>query len=151
MMQQDIDCVANLEAAHTPSPWSPDMFQEEIRLGSYCRILEDASGACMGYSVARLLWDEWHLLTLGIAPFFRRQGGAKHLLKDLIQQAFTQGGQTIILEVRASNEPAKTLYQDMGFNFLYTRKAYYRLESGTEDAIVLDYRFARKDCILPGG
>ena len=145
MTQDDCIHVAALEAASTPSSWSCAMFQDDIRLGSYCRILEDASAVRMGYIVARLQLDEWHVLILGIAPQFRRLGGARLLLNGLFDQATSDASRTIMLEVRASNKPAITLYQDMGFNFLYTRKAYYRLGLGTEDAIVLDYRFAKEN------
>lgn len=137
MIQTDVREVAHLESLITPSPWSAAMFHEEIALGSYCRILEGASGSVLGYSVARLQVDEWHLLTLGVALSYRRQGGARRLLDDLIQQVTMAGGRAILLEVRASNLPARTLYQDMGFHFLYTRKGYYRSGSGTEDAILL--------------
>lgn len=137
MIQTDVAEVALLESLITPSPWSSAMFSEEIELGSYCRILEGASGRIVGYSVARLHVDEWHLLTLGIALFYRRQGGAKRLLDDLIQQVTIAGGKAILLEVRDSNLPARTLYRDMGFHFLYTRRGYYRSESSTEDAILL--------------
>ena len=142
MTFEDVTYVVTLEAAHTPSPWSAAMLLDEIQQGSYCRILEDDLGQRRGYCIARLLWDEWHLLLLGIEPAFRRQGGAKHLINLLIQHASTTGSRAILLEVRASNEPAKTLYQDIGFHFLYTRRGYYPQEFGTEDAMVLDYRLA---------
>ncbi|MBF0161181.1 MAG: ribosomal protein S18-alanine N-acetyltransferase [Magnetococcales bacterium] len=139
MLAADLPQVAALEATLHPTPWSVALFDEELTLGAFCRILEGASGELLGYSVARLLVDEWHLLTLGIAPACRRQGGAKRLLDDLIHHANTLGSQAILLEVRASNLPARTLYQDKGFQFLYTRRGYYRLDSGSEDAILLIY------------
>ena len=139
MTQDDVLPVAEMERANAHSPWSYAMIQDEVCLQSYGRILEDASGLCMGYLMARLQFDVWHVLLLGIAPPFRRRGGAKRLLGDLIHQATTEGHRAISLEVRASNTPARTLYQDMGFNFLYTRRAYYTLGLETEDAIVLDF------------
>lgn len=139
MTWTDVQQVANLEAAIMCTPWSPAMFHEEITLGSRCCILEGASGELLGYSVARLQVDEWHLLTLGTSPAFRRQGGARRLLADLIQQAATDGCQALLLEVRVSNLPARTLYQAMGFHPLAVRKGYYRRDSGTEEAILLHY------------
>ena len=143
MLRADVPPVANLEAAMAPTPWSAGQFDEDLALGSHCRVLEATSGAVAGYCVARLLVDEWHLLTLGVAPACRRQGGARRLLQDLMQRATQEGAVAILLEVRASNRPARTLYQDMGFDFLYTRKGYYRVGTGTEDAILLG-------CRLPG-
>ncbi|MEO5363203.1 MAG: GNAT family N-acetyltransferase [Magnetococcus sp. DMHC-8] len=129
--------MAGLEALIAPSPWTAGMFDEEIVLGSHCRVLTDTSDGLLGYSVARLLVDEWHLLTLGTAPAVRRCGGARRLLQDLVRHATAHGGHSLLLEVRASNLPARTLYQDMGFHFLYARKGYYRLGAGTEDALFL--------------
>ncbi|MBF0462192.1 MAG: ribosomal protein S18-alanine N-acetyltransferase [Magnetococcales bacterium] len=144
MRATDIPQVAALEAAITPTPWSPGLFAEELTLGSHCRILAGKSGEVLGYCVARLLVDEWHLLTLGIAPACRRQGWARRLVQDLLQQATRTESVAILLEVRASNVPARTLYQDMGFTFLYTRKGYYRLASGTEDAILFALPLAKR-------
>ena len=139
MIRADLLQVSALEATIQPTPWSAALFDEELALESYCRILEDASGQLLGYSVARLQVDEWHLLTLGISLSHRRQGGAKRLLADLIQQANSMESRAILLEVRASNRPARMLYQDRGFHFLYTRRGYYRLDPGNEDAILLVY------------
>ncbi|MEO5341129.1 MAG: ribosomal protein S18-alanine N-acetyltransferase [Magnetococcus sp. MYC-9] len=137
MIQADVAQVAALEATLMQDPWSAGMFHEELHLGSHCRILHDAAGLLLGYSVARLQVDEWHLLTLGVSPVCRRQGVARRLLADLMQRATLDGCRAILLEVRSSNLPARTLYQDMGFQLLYTRKGYYRLESGCEDALLL--------------
>ena len=141
MTRDDLPYVAKLETSNTYSSWSLSMLQDEIRLGSYCCILENGLGVRMGYIVARLQLDEWHLMTFNVDPAFRRRGWARHLLKGLINQAQRDDSRAVLLEVGVSNMPARTLYQDMGFRFLYIRRAYYKFESGTEDAIVLNYCF----------
>lgn len=140
MTQADIAPLLALKASHDGRPWSYAMFLEELNMGAFCRILTCDATPYMGYLVARLQVDEWHLLALSVAPPFRRQGGATCLLNSLIQYATQHNGRAILLEVRASNHPARTLYQDMGFDFLYTRPSYYRCGVDREDAVVLDYR-----------
>ena len=140
MKQHDINQLVALEANHAVSPWSFAMFQDELQLGSHCRILHEGDGRCIGYLIARLLLDEWHIMILAIAPSYRCRGGAKQLIKELMLRAASDDSRAVMLEVRVSNLAARKLYQDMGFNLLYTRKSYYRLGSGREDAIVMDYR-----------
>jgi len=69
---------------------------------------------------------EAELLRLVVAPTARRQGLARRLMEAsevlLRAHAITE----LHLEVRASNAPARALYEALGWRFLATRKAYYR-------------------------
>lgn len=141
MADNDVERVAKLDTLIAASFWTPGMFQEEINLGSYCQILEKKSGSLVGYLAARLQLDEWHLLTLGVEPMFRRQGWARQLIQGLIHKAQTEKSRSVMLEVRPSNTAAVKLYQDIGFNFLYIRRGYYKRNAKAGDAIVMDYRF----------
>ena len=44
---------------------------------------------------------------------------------------------TVMLEVRPSNEPALGLYQKHGFNEIGVRRNYYPANEGREDALIL--------------
>ncbi|MBF0437526.1 MAG: ribosomal protein S18-alanine N-acetyltransferase [Magnetococcales bacterium] len=130
--------VVALEQLIAIEPWNAEMFYEEIRLGSWQRVVLDEAGGVVGYVVARLQFDEWHLLTLGVALPFRRQGLGGYLVQGLIQEALASKSRGIVLEVRVSNYGAHLLYQKLGFVELSLRKGYYRQgPSGQEDALVM--------------
>jgi len=80
---------------------------------------------------------EAELLRIAVAPEARRQGLARRLLEASDTILCRQKISELHLEVRTSNEAARTLYEAQGWLFLNIRKAYYR---DGEDAAV----YARK-------
>ena len=81
--------------------------------------------------------EEAHILTLGIAADWQKQGWGKKLLQHLIQHAKNEAAKSIFLDVRESNVGAAQLYQHMGFQHIATRKGYYPAMCGREDALVM--------------
>ncbi|MBF0271773.1 MAG: ribosomal protein S18-alanine N-acetyltransferase [Magnetococcales bacterium] len=130
--------VAALEQEISHAPWSVEMFLEEIRLGGWLKVMISGERTLAGYAVARPLFDEWHLLTLGVASAFRRQGLGRGLVEALIQEVAVKPGQCVVLEVRVSNMAARALYQGLGFVSVGVRRGYYRFGPvGPEDAVVM--------------
>lgn len=76
--------------------------------------------------------SEIEVLQLFTLPSFRRLGIARALLRDLLDRS---AGASVFLEVRASNAPARQLYESEGFIPIGVRESYY--SDPYEDAIVL--------------
>jgi len=93
------------------------------------------SGACAGILLAWRAADELHLTDLGVAEEFRRCGIARALVSDLCRDGRDGGSSVVLLEVRASNEAALSLYRSLGFEEQYRRGRYYA-DTG-EDAVVM--------------
>ena len=75
------------------------------------------------------------MMNLAVHPDYRRRGIARKLVLELIEQLKTQGSHILILEVRASNDPAIALYTDLGFTQVGRRPNYYFKPK--EDALIL--------------
>jgi len=85
-----------------------------------------------------LVWkaaDEVHLLDLAVATEERRGGAGRLLVDAVIQAAVADRARVILLEVRASNAPARALYRSAGFLEDSVRRAYY--SDNGEDAILM--------------
>jgi len=93
--------------------------------------------ALLGFSVAMVILDEWHLLNLCVYPANQRQGVGRYLLEKLMEQARAQKADRMLLEVRKSNRAAIRLYQSVGFEDIGYRKGYYPSHQGREDARVM--------------
>jgi len=76
---------------------------------------------------------EHEILFLAVDPAHRRQGIARALLQNQIE---SQSGDWF-LEVRASNTPAISLYESVGFTAVGTRPDYY--SEPPETAIVMRF------------
>ena len=68
------------------------------------------------------------------------QGVGRMQLDKLVQRAREKGMQSVLLEVRPSNQRALEVYQRYGFLEIGRRKGYYPAANSTrEDAIVMRY------------
>jgi ribosomal-protein-alanine N-acetyltransferase len=93
-----------------------------------------ADGGVAGFLVWRRLAEgECELLTLAVAPAFRRRGIARELLKPLLNVRNNK----VFLEVRESNRTARIFYKSMGFQEVSIRREYY--EYPFEAAIVMKF------------
>lgn len=96
-----------------------------------------AEGATEAVAFA-LTWraaDEVHLLDLAVDEAWRRRGLARELLSAVLDDARRSTARLVLLEARASNEPALALYRSAGFFVTDVRRAYY--SDNGEDAVVM--------------
>lgn len=91
----------------------------------------------IGFAICQTVLDESTLFNIAILPNYQGCGFGKLLLGELIFQLKEKGVQTLWLEVRESN-PARFLYEKVGFNEVDIRKNYYPKPSGgRENAVVM--------------
>ena len=88
-----------------------------------------------GYIGSQSVLGESDMMNVAVAPEYRRRGIAQALILELIRRLSQQGNRSLMLEVRASNTPAITLYQKLGFAQVGRRPKYYR--NPKEDALIL--------------
>lgn len=81
-----------------------------------------------------------NLLQIAIRKEYRRQGIAKQLMIDIINNAVKTGNKEIILQVRATNAPAIKLYETLGFNKNRTLTKFYNDSDGFEFVLDLSKR-----------
>ena len=74
-------------------------------------------------------------MNVAVAPEFRRKGIAKALLLTLQDDLCAKDVHSLTLEVRASNVPAITLYEALGYTQVGRRPNYYHKPK--EDALIL--------------
>ena len=73
--------------------------------------------------------------TIGVATASQGKGLGRRLMELLMGRALSVGAEQVLLEVRADNEPAISLYRSFGFEQIDLRKRYYQ-PSGT-DALIM--------------
>jgi ribosomal-protein-alanine N-acetyltransferase len=100
--------------------------------------VRDADGELAGYYLLMYALDEAHLLDVAVAGKRQRQGLGRRLLYQIGARALGQGMESILLEVRPSNERALEVYRRHGYVQIGRRKGYYPAgPAGREDAIVM--------------
>jgi ribosomal-protein-alanine N-acetyltransferase len=75
------------------------------------------------------------VLSLAVAPRHRREGVATRLMRGAFDALRGRGFEEVGLEVRVSNTPAQSLYEDLGFVPAGVEESYY--DDG-EDAYLME-------------
>ena len=132
-----IDDVIAIEEASFTNPWTRQMYLAELeRPGlSFCYLARNPDRQVVGFCSFWRVVDELHINNLAVVPGQRRAGIATTLLRYVLDEGARLGAVRATLEVRKSNEPARLLYERMGFSVAGVRRGYYT--KPVEDAIVL--------------
>ena len=127
--------VADLERLCFSYPWSINSINYELTnpLSLWLVALDGETVA--GYVGSQSVLGESDMMNLAVAPEYRRSGLGEQLVKELVNRLRETGNHCLTLEVRASNEPAISLYLKNGFAQVGRRPNYYR--NPKEDALIL--------------
>ncbi|MDY3128177.1 MAG: ribosomal protein S18-alanine N-acetyltransferase [Corynebacterium sp.] len=112
------------------TPWSQSVFESEIPQphNAYFGIIND-NGVVVGYAGVGMRGPqadpEFEVLTIGTDPQHQRQGVGK-MLMDYVTFIADEYQAPVFLEVRVGNEPATSLYEKYGFEYLGIRRGYYQ-------------------------
>jgi len=138
MTLDDVDEVHALECSVFPHPWSRANFSDSVQAGYDGWLLRDEHKALAGYFLLMYALDEAHLLDVAVAGGRQGTGLGRYLLDTLCARAKEMGAESVLLEVRPSNERALAVYRRYGFAEIGRRKGYYPAHEGKrEDAIVM--------------
>ena len=127
--------IAALEKICFSDPWSENSIASELdnKLAYWLVALEDDRVA--GYIGSQTVMGETDMMNVAVHPDFRRRGIAEALVDRLVEDLRAMESHCLTLEVRASNAPAISLYEKLGFSQIGRRKNYYR--NPREDALIL--------------
>lgn len=117
-------------------PWTEQMFIDSLSSKYTQAIGAFHEDRLVGYIMWIFAGDCFEILNVATEPDMRRRGIARRMIELLSGYAAESGIQSILLEVRQSNTPARTLYESMGFRAVGVRKNYYK--NPTENAILMD-------------
>jgi ribosomal-protein-alanine N-acetyltransferase len=138
MQVDDLPEVLAIENDVYPFPWTHGNFLDSLYSSYEIWIARDANAVLVGYLLLMLSVDEAHLLNIAVRRDLQGQGMGRMLLDHAVGLAREKGMQSILLEVRPSNDRAVVVYEHYGFAGIGVRKGYYPAgENRREDAIVM--------------
>ena len=133
----DLDGVLAVEDASFTNPWTREMYAWELQNRAVCHIyvVRTPDRPVVGFCAFWLVFDEIHINNVAILPELRGRGMGTALMRRVFEEAGRLGATRATLEVRASNEGARRLYERLGFYVAATRRNYY--SQPVEDALIL--------------
>ena len=136
MTEADMDAVLRIERGVHAHPWTRGNFADALRSKYACKVFE-VQHEMIGYAVLMPAVDDVELLDIAIDARHQRHGWGGELLEDMMALARRQDVHRMVLEVRASNVAAISLYRKAGFTDIGLRRDYYPAQNGREDAILM--------------
>lgn len=138
MTVPDLPEVLAIEYAVYPFPWTNGNFLDSLSSGYETWVLRNASRNLLGYFLMMPVVDEAHLLNITVHADLQGHGIGRTMLDQVVKLARQSGLNSVLLEVRPSNQRALTIYSRYGFHKIGVRKNYYPAAHNTrEDAIVM--------------
>ncbi|WP_137289446.1 ribosomal protein S18-alanine N-acetyltransferase [Natronorubrum halophilum] len=133
----DLLAVVRIETESFSQPWPYDAFERFLGEPGFLVAVEGAT-AVTGYIVADITQNFGqqlgHVKDIAVHPDYRGTGIGSALLSRSLAVLTARGADTVKLEVRRSNDDAKRLYREFGFEPLRFVPDYY---GDDEDAIVM--------------
>lgn len=126
MKESHVAQIAALERACFSMPWSENSVRSELDNALSLWLVAEENGQVLGYVGSQTVLGESDMLNLAVDTECRRRGIGRQLvlaLCDALQRK--QQATQLTLEVRASNEAARQLYQSLGFELVGKRPRYY--------------------------
>ena len=135
---QDLDEVFSIETSASLTPWSKNMFVEEMRNRfDHCFVVKREDGSkqpVIGFICFRNITEESELLNICVHPDYRQLGVGKRLMQFYVDFSSRRGIRTFYLEVNSSNQSAIHLYQSFSYQSSGMRKNFYQ---GRFDALLM--------------
>lgn len=135
MNEHHVPQIALLERECFADPWSQQSIASELHNPLSLWLVAQEGQTLLGYVGSQTCLDETDMMNIAVFPASRRQGVARALIEALVSALRERGSKQLTLEVRASNGPARQLYESLGFLHVGLRKNYYR--NPKEDALIL--------------
>ncbi len=135
MKDQDVEQVAELERICFSESWPEHMIRSGLDSSLDTYFIYEDHGQILGYAVLRILADEGEIQRIAVLPLYRGLGIGRKLMDAMTCFSRLKGVRAIALEVRESNQGARSLYRSYGFEEEAVRKEYYH--NPTEDAVIM--------------
>lgn len=139
MRAGDLTGVVALAEGLAEAPrWTHEAWSAVLEPGSgperLALVAEAEDGRLIGFGVAALVAREAEIESIGVDTAWQRKGVGRRLVEAMERALGERGCTAILLEVRASNVAAQSLYRAVGFLASGRRPRYY---AGPEEDAVL--------------
>ena len=129
-MKKAEEILALLSDVYGLSPWNLEQIEADLKQANTEYFYLYEAQALIGFLALQDLAGELEITQLAVKKAYQGQGLANQLMEFLSDRP-----ERIFLEVRASNQVARALYEKHGFLPVGQRKNYY--QNPVEDAILM--------------
>ena len=134
-VMEDAAAIAEMEHQIFADAWSEKSVLDTINQKNTICLAAEKAGRLVGYLLAYAAADEAEIARIAVTEEFQRQGAGRALILGLETVCEENKIEKLLLDVRESNETARTFYAEMGFQEDGIRQRFY--ENPQEDGILM--------------
>ena len=139
MTKEHLEAVYIIETECFSHPWSKQSIENELNNDTSLFWVATENNDVIGYIGMSIVIDEGYIFNVAVSKNSRKKGVATALINELVTYGKKNNFSFITLEVRESNEPARSLYSKFGFIKVGKRENYY--SEPKENAILMTKYF----------
>ena len=140
MDSSHVSSIAELEKLCFSAPWDEASVAGELSNELSLWLVALDGDEVVGYVGSQSVMGEADVMNIAVSPQYRRRGIAETLIHELVSLLKEKEVCSLTLEVRASNDAAKSMYDKLGFRQVGRRPGYYVRPK--EDALILRKEWA---------
>ncbi len=125
MAEKDLEKVSAIEQEIFSDPWSFNAFRTDLNNDMAFPLVVEFEDSVIGYTNLYMVTGKIQIGNFAVAPGYRHRGVAKKMMSEILKIAGNHNCNSIFLEVRESNKPARILYESFGFKQSGRRNNYY--------------------------
>ena len=139
MTAQHVDAVLEIENECFAHPWSRQSIESELENKNSVFYTALEGDEVAGYIGMSTVLDEGYIFNVAVSAEHRKKGIGSALIQELVTYGKKNNFSFLTLEVRESNENARSLYSKFGFIKVGERKNYY--SDPVENAVLMTKYF----------
>lgn len=120
-----LDIVAALERECFNQPWTTQTLADALADERYVVLLAQEDKKICGFALGWSIGEEAELARVGVLPHWRNRLFGEQMTRAICEVFRTRGAESVFLEVREDNTPARRLYSKCGFIEIGRRRNYY--------------------------
>jgi len=134
LSKSDVSLISELYKKDFADGWKESLLNSAFDGGRFISFGAFDGKELIGVITVSVGIDDADVEGVVVSSEYRKNGVAKMLISEVLNELTNRGVFKVLLEVRESNEPAKNLYRSVGFNVISVRKKYY---NDGENALVM--------------
>ncbi len=135
MIESDLEAIAALEHMTFSDAWTLKGIYDTFCQKQAFVVTAEIDGRIVGYCIVYFALDEGEIARIAVAASQRRQGVGREILNQVEKLCAERGIVRLLLDVRESNETARSFYLQFGFREDGIRKHFYDMPR--EDAVLM--------------
>lgn len=134
----DLPDLVKVENSAYEEPWTGRQFSRRLKKTNVVGLVAIINGQLVGFVIAEVLKDFFHVVNIAVMPGYRRKGAGKALIKHLLAKMKSTNHSRTIAMIREINLTVQLFLRHCGFRAVEIVRNQYK--DSTDDCYRMEFR-----------